>query len=342
MFRSARIKLTGWYLIIITLISLFFSVLIYRGLTGELERGLRIQAYRVLNPGLYPPTYLVQSQSRYDPQILEETERRILFYLFTVNLVVIGLAGVAGYFLAGLTLRPIEEMTREQTRFVADASHELRTPLTAMKTSTEVALRDKKIDLKATKEILTDNLLQVDKMQALTTSLLTLANYEEGISTTFEPVDLYFVANEALKTVEPVAKEKKIKIKKDLNPAVVPGDLSSLIELLEILLDNAIKYSPQDSEINLTTEMAEGRAQVAVKDRGIGMEENDQEHIFDRFYRAETSRGKDEVEGYGIGLALAKKIIDLHHGEIKVESKKGKGSTFTVSLPVKRKLRIKI
>lgn len=342
MFQNARLKLTAWYLLIITLISLFFSIIIYRGLTSELERGLRIQAYRVLNPGLYPPAYIIQKQSRYDPKILEEAETRIQFYLFITNLVIIGLAGVAGYFLAGRTLAPIEKMVEEQTRFVADASHELRTPLTAMKTSTEVALRDKKLDLKSTKEILTNTLLQVDKMQALTNSLLSLAHYEERAQTHFEPVDLKVVAMEALKTITPIAKQKKILIKDKLVSITIPGDNESLTKLLIIFLDNAVKYSHQGAEINLSISQNDGHAQIIVGDNGTGIEDNEKAHIFDRFYRAETSRGKSGPDGHGIGLALARKIVDLHQGTIQVQSKKDKGSEFIINLPLKRKIRIKL
>jgi signal transduction histidine kinase len=176
----------------------------------------------------------------------------------------------------------------------------------------------------------------------LTNSLLALANYEEGNGTHFEPVDLQLVAADALKTITPIAKNKKITIKKDLSAVTIFGDKGSLTELLVILLDNAVKYSQTGTEINLAVSQNDSSAQIIVQDNGIGMEDNEKEHIFDRFYRTEASRGKSGPQGYGIGLSLAKKIVDLHQGNIQVQTKKGEGSTFTINLPLKRKTRFSL
>ena len=158
MFHSARIKLTAWYLLIIMLISVSFSVAMYKVLTFELDRVERMQRLRIERrvpdmARIIPP----EQPFRIDPDLVAETKNRLQLILLVINLAILASSAVAGYFLAGKTLRPIEKAMEEQKRFVADASHEIRTPLTALKTSMEVALRDKKISLSEAKEVLKSN-----------------------------------------------------------------------------------------------------------------------------------------------------------------------------------------
>jgi signal transduction histidine kinase len=114
----------------------------------------------------------------------------------------------------------------------------------------------------------------------------------------------------------------------------VAGDAASLTELVAILLDNAIKYSPEKSQITLSSQPSGHHVKLAVADQGVGMKASDLPYIFHRFYRADRSRSKEHIEGYGLGLSIAKRITDLHHGEITVTSAPGQGSTFKVKLPV--------
>jgi len=131
MFKSARIKLTAWYLLIIMFISISFSFVIYRGLMSEVHRFSRMQRSRFF----------------VDEDLITEIQRRAIFGLGTINTIIFITSGALGYFLAGKTLSPIQEMVEEQNRFISDASHEFRTPLTALKSSFEVNLRDKNLSL---------------------------------------------------------------------------------------------------------------------------------------------------------------------------------------------------
>ena len=151
MFQSARLKLTLWYLLIIMSISLFFSGIIYRSVSFEVQSRLsRIEErFPEWQPGR-PMLLLVED--------LAFVKRRVLLMLFYLNGVILAVAGAAGYFLAGKTLNPIEAALEEQKRFVADASHELRTPLTALKTSIEVTLRQKKLTVQEAKAVLQGSL----------------------------------------------------------------------------------------------------------------------------------------------------------------------------------------
>ena len=171
MFQKTRIKLTAWYLLIIMLISVFFSFVIYKVLTHEFERFAQRQKFRIeqrfQNP---PPPFPVP-----DPDLIKEVKQRLLLSLTGINLIILVLSGGLGYFLAGKTLKPIKDMVDEQNRFISDASHELRTPLTALKTSMEVGLRNKKLALNEAKLIISENLNEINRLQLMSEKLLELA-----------------------------------------------------------------------------------------------------------------------------------------------------------------------
>lgn len=317
MFKEARIKLTAWYLAIIMAISLSFSVVIYVGVNRELNRLGDFQRVRIqrivggLPQPAGPPINLDQ-----DIDAIAEARGRILAALGLINLSILVLAGAAGYFLAGRTLEPIGEMVEEQKAFISDASHELRTPLTSLKAEIEVALRAKKLSAREYKDLLKSNLDDVNRMQVLSNYLLKLNRYEQGLDLTMTSVDLKEVAQVAI---------GKTKVKGDLRKSLVSGNKDALIELVSILLENAKKYSPKSG----TIEVKVYNKTIKVSDRGVGIPDTDLPHIFDRFYRSDKSRG---TAGYGLGLAIAKAIVDAHGGHISVESKVGRGTTFTVSL----------
>lgn len=304
MFKEARLKLTLYYLLIIMVINVFFSIIIYGGATAELRRIESIQQIR-------RPT--LPFNIAIDPEIVQETKRRISFSLLSLNIFILGIAGVGSYFLAGKTLAPIKKNMEDQKDFVSNASHELRTPLTSLKTEIEVGMRDKKMTLEEAKKLLVSNLEEVNKMQKLSNYLLTLNRYQSGNGNlTFTNVDLKKIALAAI---------GKNKVKVDLKRSYVRGNEESLIELVRILIDNAFKYSGKNAKVEV---IVEGKT-LEVKDNGMGISHEDLPNIFDRFYRGDKSRSKD---GYGLGLSIAKQIADVHGAELTVESKLGKGSSF--------------
>ncbi len=257
--------------------------------------------------------------------------------LLSFNGAMFVLAGMAGYFLAGRTLKPIENMVDEQKRFVADASHELRTPLTAMRTEVEVALRDKGFDTPYAREVLASNLEEIEKLQQLSDSLLMLGRYQNtGSKRSFKDVSVLKVVEEACQNVKALAANKHIEIESTIDDIAVEADGDSLVKLLTILLDNAIKYSNPDGKIIVRANPIKNKVAISVKDFGAGIRASDLPYIFKRFYRAEASRTKTKVEGYGLGLSIAKTIVDMHSGTIDVESVPDNGTTFTITLPRKQ------
>lgn len=339
MFHSARIKLTAWYFLIIMLISLSFSVGIYRITTAELDRIERMQRLRIERPlpgserFVSPPDS--QDQRLFlDPALITETKNRFKMILFFINLAILGVSTVGGWFLAGKTLKPIKEMVEEQGRFITDASHELRTPLTSLKTEIEVNLRDKELTLEGAKKLLRSNLEEVNSLQALSDGLIKLTQYQKGRnSLVFAEVSLSSIFKEAVKKVESLAKNKKIEIINGASDSKIQGDKQTLVELLVVFLDNAIKYSPAKTKIKLTSKKVDRHILLYIADEGMGIEEKDLPHLFDRFYQSNQARTKAQVTGYGLGLSIAKQIVDKHHGLIKVKSQSGKGTTFIVQLP---------
>lgn len=326
MFKEARIKLTAWYLAIIMAISISFSIVIYVGVNRELTRIENFQRTRIqgIIRGFPIP---VNIPSNIDSDAIAESRARIVLTLAIINLGILVISGLGGYFLAGQTLDPIKEMVDEQKEFVSNASHELRTPLTSLMTEIEVALRDKKITLTSAKSLLASNLEEVKKINELSNYLLRL-NKTENLNAVqgFSQVDLKKVSLEAVDKVVPLAAASKIEIVENLKSSKVLGSEESLIELAVILLDNAIKYSKKGDKIEIKT----SDSSLIVKDHGVGIAESDMPHIFDRFYRAEASRSKENTDGYGLGLSIAKSIADQHGAKIRVDSRVGKGSTFTV------------
>lgn len=342
MFHSTRLKLTAWYLLIIMVVSISFSAFIYFGATTEYDRIIRIEQYRVMHPmqpGIFlqrPPSQddLFSVSSGRDNELIEWAKLRVLEALFGINIIILFLSAVAGYFLAGRTLRPIRNMLDEQNRFITDASHELNTPLTVLKTSLEVNLRNKKLNLEEAKEVLRSNLEDVNSLQSLSEELMGVVMYQkQNGNFKLTKIALPLVINSAIGQVKALAEKKKIIIKMEAAKNFVTGDEKSLRELVVILLDNAIKYSPSKSIVNVDVKKGDSVIQIIVKDNGAGIKKEDLPHIFDRFYRADRSRTKQKIGGYGLGLSIAKRIVTLNNGSIRVESEISRGSVFTVSLP---------
>ena len=331
MFHSARFKLTAWYLIIIMIISISFSAVIYRVSLNEVQRFDRLQRVRIEHdfgmPG--PGTTLV-----IDNSLLEDIQRRIILNLVTINVGILAISGVTSYFLAGMTLKPIKEMMDEQNRFISDASHEIGTPLTSLKTAMEVYLREKKPSLNEASTLVKESITEVNKLQELSGSLLQLAQYHKPDNhTKIEIVSIKEIIEETVRKLSPLSSKKEIKIRTKTEDNNFPGNKYSLTELLVILLDNAIKYSPKETTIEIESRKSDGQIIISVKDSGIGIDEKDIPHIFERFYRVDDARSR-EAGGTGLGLAIARHIVDAHSGRIWVESAIGQGSRFHFSVPV--------
>lgn len=330
MFHSAAVKLTVWYLAIIMALSIGTSFALYHTSSNDLEHNSQRQIGYfggLLDPGSANDFATLRFKQ------LNEDRDHLKANLIFFNLLVLVSGGAAAYALARRTLEPIENALEAQTRFTSDASHELRTPLTAMQTENEVALRNSALTKNQAVEILKSNLEEVGKLKALSEGLLALAN-AGGNEDLDNPVELKTVAAQAEERVAKISQLKKIQITNSVGDLIVKGNQQNLVDLVVILLDNAIKYSAPGSEVTISSKRKDKRAGIIVTDQGQGINSSDLPHIFDRFYRADNSRSKQKAEGYGLGLAIAKKIADLHNATIEVKSAPNKGSSFSVYLPL--------
>ena len=331
MIHSAVIRLTLWYLAIIMALSIGFSIALYSISSREINRGLRQQP--VYYSGQFPPSNLVIETFR--QQQIQESLRHLRANLVLLNLATLAVGGAAGYLLARRTLGPIAKAMDAQSRFAADASHELRTPLTAMQTENEVALRNPKLTKDQAKELLESNLEEVAKLKGLSEGLLRLAQADSK-DLPMRRVEVKKLVEAAKGRIAKQAALRNITIKTTLADAHLQGDFESLIELLYILLDNAVKYSAEKSEVRIQAKKSNKLIVISVADTGRGIADKDLPHIFERFYRSDMSRTRTSAGGYGLGLSIAAKIAHLHGGRIDATSELNKGSVFTVYLPVKK------
>jgi len=224
----------------------------------------------------------------------------------------------------------LQNLFSVQQRFVADVSHELRTPLTAIRGNLDLIKRYGVDD-----ESLEAIESEAERMSRMVNDLLLLARADYGgLTLELEPIDLDTIVIEAHQQAKILAKDHDLVISiEHFEPVRIAGHTDRMKQLLLNLLGNAIKFTPDGGRIMLSLRQAEGKAILQVKDTGIGISEEDTKHIFDRFYQADKSRFR-MGDSSGLGLAIAKWIVEAHHGTISVESEIGKGSTFAVEIPV--------
>jgi len=229
----------------------------------------------------------------------------------------------------------LESSFKKMAQFSADVSHELRSPLCSLKGETEVTLSQDR-SLEEYRNVLAKNLETFDSLNKTIEDLLLLSKTDSGNV----PLDLATIRLDNLLSnlydlFKVLADQKNINFTTSpMEKVELKGDKTKLQQLFSNLIDNAIKYTPAGGEINLSLKKQPDQIEVMVKDSGIGIPENELPHIFDRFYRVEKSRSK-ATGGTGLGLSICKWIVKAHQGEIKAESTPGKGSAFTIILPLK-------
>ena len=221
-------------------------------------------------------------------------------------------------------------------RFTADASHELKTPLTVVRAGVERAITRPDLP-QETLAALEETLQEVNRMTELLEALLTLARADEGRADLHrEPVDMRSIIEEAGETGELLAEHAgvTIEIRMPPDPVVLAVDRSRVRQLALNLIENAVKYTPPGGTVSVELGAGDGRVLLTVADTGIGIAPGDLPHVFDRFWRADSARTRTgERPGAGLGLAICKWIAEAHGGTIEVQSRPGRGTTFTVILP---------
>ncbi|MCX7709340.1 MAG: HAMP domain-containing histidine kinase [Clostridia bacterium] len=256
----------------------------------------------------------------------------VFIALFAVVLVFIG-----SLFMSSRSLIPIKKSWQKQIDFTADASHELRTPLAVVRTNLELIMGNPDETVGSQKKWLENILIENNRMAKLVDDLLTLSRADScHQSLEISTFMLDEAILEAIAPFEPVAASKQISLGIHLSPETeFSGDRNRLKQLIIILLDNALKYSDNSGKIDIHLRKRDKEIEITVSDTGEGIAKEHLEKIFDRFYRVDKARARHKGSS-GLGLAIAKWIIDEHHGLIKVDSTPGKGTRFVVSIPNNR------
>ncbi|HWR06123.1 MAG TPA: HAMP domain-containing sensor histidine kinase [Sporomusa sp.] len=265
--------------------------------------------------------------------------KKLMEMLLAVAILFLLIAAFIGHTLAGRTIIPIRQSFMRQRQFAADASHELRTPLSVLMTSVDAVQTDDESSLSSfSSQVLVDMKSEIKRMSKLVSDLLILARGDAGVTTMHkERFNLYSVTEQVIRILQTAAMEKNIRLElSGSNNIFVVADQERMKQLLLILIDNAIKYTSAGGKVTLLIKMVHGLKQgvnIIVQDSGVGIPQEQQHLIFERFYRIDKVRSREEG-GTGLGLSIAKWIAEAHGGTISIDSAPGKGSTFIVTFPL--------
>jgi len=266
------------------------------------------------------------------------TEQSIITYIISF-LFLIGIGSIAvliplSYFLAGKSLQPIKETFEDQKKFIANASHELRTPLTVIQTNVEVLKLKEEEQIKDNMKWLNNIGSESETMAKLISDLLILAQAEnQSMSFEKESFDLSSLCEQIVVLMTELANEKEIELSANIGQGIhYRGDEERLKQAIRILVDNAIKYTPEGGKVQLCLVQGKRNIAIEVKDTGVGLTEEEKAKVFSRFYRVDDARNR-ETGGVGLGLNIADYVVKKHGGKIKIESVPNMGSTFSIILP---------
>jgi two-component system sensor histidine kinase CiaH len=303
------------------------------------------QYFRVLNVsksqitgaiGVNGQTYRIATQ-----QVLTNVSSEISMLLRLKYILLFGgaagllVAVAAGYYLANRALIPIRLSMEKQQQFVSDASHELRTPLSVIQAHTELLLRHPEHTIEQDSKHVSTVLQEARRMSKLVGGLLTLARSDSNeLELDIKPVEFDCIVQESVRKMQMLAEVKNIILHTEIEATMaMQADEERLHQLLITLLDNAIKYTPEGGLVRVICRKLAHSVHLEVEDTGIGIAPENLPHIFDRFYRGDKARTRQEG-GTGLGLAIAKWIVERHGGKIHVERKHSIGTQVFITFPI--------
>jgi PAS domain S-box-containing protein len=227
------------------------------------------------------------------------------------------------------------EIDRMKTDFISSISHELRTPLTSIKAYTATILHDTNMPEQTKQRFLSIILDESDRLTSIVNQLLEISQLDNGpVKIVRQPVDIKDISTRAIIALKPLAQAKNIRLEAEIADTLpmFSGDKDKLQSVITNLVNNAIKFTPPNGQVQLLVEPGDHELLIRVSDTGIGISSEDLPKLFGRFYR--IRKAGDQTPGTGLGLAIVKEIVVMHGGRVSVETERGHGTTFTVVLPL--------
>ena len=253
--------------------------------------------------------------------------------LIVSGIIVILFLGVGSWWLAGKSLSSTQKAWEMQQTFVANASHELRTPLTLIRASSEVALRQTQPNSRQ-QDLLRDVMAECDHMSQLVEDLLLISKLDtHQLKLESELVSLPELISDVIHQFQPLVEKQQIFLVGGKLQGEVKGDRTRLRQVLIILVDNALRHTPVNGTIVITAEQIKRMVKISVQDSGSGISQEHLEHVFERFYQVKSNSGT-ESRGNGLGLSIAKSLVEAHEGRISIISAQGAGTSATFTLPL--------
>lgn len=269
---------------------------------------------------------------------LEQTSEKNESQIALVMICFWGISLFASLFLARLSVKPLLESMQKQKAFVENASHELRTPLAVLQNRLETLFRKPEATIMESSESIASSLDEVRNMKLLTTNLLNIARRDDGLKPEIDEIDPSFF-DQTFSNFEIIAEENaKVFRGENRVDKIISSDKILLKQLMTILYDNALKYTDEDGEIGFKVQLKDKNLLIKVLDNGPGIPDEDKKRIFDRFYRVDKARTRQKG-GFGLGLSLAKQIVEAFKGNIQVRDNKPRGTIFEVKLSTKTESR---
>ncbi len=324
--RLSRLTLTFFYVIILA-----FILILSSGITRALFSERIVERFHpISNHGR--AVLEIEYFDFDDSDIREDLQHT----LFIVNSILLIIAGVLSYFLAGITLKPIQAAYEKQQKFLSDASHELRTPLSILQADLENELLSNQNTPANTK--IQSHLEEVQRMTHLVNDLLFFSPlYEKDHRELHtESVNITALVNQVVQRMKALAQKNKVQLflnPQNNQPLIIQADAELLLHALSNLIKNAIVYNQENGSVTVSLAEEKNRAVIQILDTGIGMKKEHLEKVFERFYRVDKSRSR-KTGGSGLGLAIVQSALEILNGTISIESEEGKGTTITVSLPI--------
>ena len=320
-FKKAVIKLTVYYTLGVFMVLAIFNLMVYGLFSNSISHKDNEKIEKI---------YLNDLGQRYKETSIQEVQDNLLNILLFSDTVILLITIIVAYISSKKTLAPLEEAYKRQVRFVSDAAHELRTPLSVMKAGSEVILRQPRKEEDYIKFI-NESLDEIKRLTDLSNDLLFIASNHKNVK--FDKFNFSELCIKQSEIMDVYAKTKKVHIENEIEKNIeILGSKNDLARLIMNLLKNAVDYNKEDGNVSIYLKKDNNKAILTIKDSGIGINDDDIKHIFERFYKADVSRTKNSSSS-GLGLSISKEIIDEHKGNISVKSVVGEGTSITVEIP---------